>query len=376
MKIERVLVLMPKNNSWYQAVAAQIVRAFSLAGFQAAFFCGALSEAALNILLEQFKPQVIFDMNASRADRPGLSRQILHVCWVVDFNGRTLESFVGSDITYLFAAEWMRHYPNDGFFGWLPPGVCTESYFPQQAAYAHAASFVGHIPKPWSETELRRNIAAEGKVLRFGEVLPFLQGMLKRNKAACVVQDDYKLLLSDYAEKTFNTSICFDHQLQYDLSGRLIRLLNRRALMEKLVTIDGLALYGPENWSHWPEYQPFYQRFLDSVDDMRTVYNCSYANFHEGCSMHFRVVDAMACGGLLFIKKHGYDEGDSGIKRFFNPGVHFVEFDEDDLLEKHKFYSDNPGLADKLREAALQTVKAGHTWTHRVEQISRDLAGL
>ncbi|WP_190303186.1 MULTISPECIES: glycosyltransferase family protein [Methylomonas] len=365
---------MPKDNPWYWSVAAQIAQGFSALGLQASYYCGTLTEAELAGWVACHKPQLIFDMNCSRADRPGLGSDIFHICWVVDFNGRSLEAFAGSDITYLFAAEWLQSCGSRENYHWLPPGVSAECYFPQAGAFSHIASFVGHIPKPWSEAELQRNIAAGDRVLRFADVLPMLEDTLTRHKSRYVVQADYNALLSELATQHFGVNIRFGAVLDYDLSGRLIRLLNRRALVDQLVEIEGLAIYGPDNWALWPQYRPFYQRFLSSVDELRAVYNQSQINFHEGCSMHFRVVDAMACRSLLFVKNHGYHEGDAGLDRFFEPGVHYVAFQAENLIELYQYYSNNTNLADKVRDAAFQAITAQHTWRHRAEQIIEDLA--
>lgn len=365
---------MPRDTAWYRGLAAQIADGFSQLGLQAAQHCGPLDEAALAAWLDRHRPQLIFDMNMSRADRPTLPHDIRHACWLVDFNGRSIADFKDSELTYLFAAEWVARYPHDGFCRWLPPASCPRQYFPTHAARLDTAAFVGHIPKPWSSEELQRNISCSPKALTFEQVLPLLEDSLSRQKSQIVVQEDYKNLLSDIALRHFNVEIRYDHRLEYDLSGRLIRLLNRRELLDRLIEIDGLAIYGPDNWQQWPQYRRFYRQFLETPTEMRTVYNQSSVNFHEGCSMHFRVVDAMACAGLVFVKRNAYDEADLGLQHFFQPGVHFVEFDTDNLLDKFRYYSNNPALADKTREAAWRAINAGHCWKHRAREILDDLA--
>lgn len=377
MKIKHVSIFMPRNTIWYQELVKQIATGFSAFGVEVSCHCGLLNEEALSQWIKEYNPQVIFEMNRPGGDIPFLPKHIIHICWVVDFYGRPIADFHGSEITYLFGPKWLEKFPHDGFFRWFGPGACTESYYPDNSSFIYEASLVGHIPKPWSEEELNRNISATDEVLVFGDILPVLGKYLTELGTDFKAHEDFYNLLYSVIKKEFNVAIRLDQVLKYDLSERLIRLLNRKQLVDKIIDIADVALFGPKNWEEWSQYKPFYKRFLETSCEMRVVYNSSKINMHEnGNGMHFRVMDCMASAGLIFVPKSEYDEKAGGIKNFFKPDEHYVEFDLDDLQDKYAFYLRNARQSEKLRHAAAEEIKKNHTWTHRAKSVFDDLSSL
>lgn len=374
MRIRHVSIFMPRNTVWYQEVIRQIAKGFSAFGVEVSCHCGLLDEEEMSHWVKKYNPQVIFEMNRPGGDIPFLPKHIVHICWIVDFYGRPIADFHGSEITYLFGPKWLEKFPHDGFFRWFGPGACTESYYPGNGSFVYEASFVGHIPKPWSDEELSRNISDADEGLSFGDVLPVLEQSLRKHGTEFKAHEDFYSLLYSLVKEKFNVDIKLDHVLKYDFSERLIRLLNRKQLVDKIIEVSDLALFGPKNWQEWPEYKPFYKKFLETCNEMKAVYNSSMINLHEnGNGMHFRVMDCMASGGLIFVPKSEYDEREGGIKNFFKPDEHYVEFDLDDLQDKYMFYLRDTRQAEKLRHAAVEEIKRNHTWTHRVNSVFDDL---
>ncbi|WGS85280.1 glycosyltransferase [Methylomonas sp. UP202] len=368
-----VSLFFPRDNAWYRHLAGQIAGGFAGRDVRLSWHCGPLSEAEMLAWIKERGTRVIFDMNRPRSDLPYLPADIVHICWVVDFNGRPISDFQGSEITYLFGPKWLEKYPHHAFYRWFGPGACPKSYYPSGAAPAGRAAFVGHIPRPWRTEELARDISQSDPPLKFGEFLPHIEQALLEHRASLKVHEDYMCLLTDLALSVFGVELAFDRTLAYDMTGRLIRLVNRRELLDALVDLKlPLDIYGPENWRDWPAYRDYYRRFLNDPGDMRAVYESSM-NFHEGNGMHFRVVDCMASAGLIFVRKGAYDENPGGIKTFFTPGEHYIEFDIDDLSDKVGFYRDNPQEANRIRNNAAQEILNHHTWRHRVDSIFNDL---
>ena len=103
--------------------------------------------------------------------------------------------------------------------------------------------------------------------------------------------------------------LVLDEVLRYDVTCRLIRHLNRTDLADAVLDADaGLALFGPVNWSRWPRYAPHYRGWLATPDALRRVYATSRVNLHEGTGIHFRQMDAMSTGGLLFFRETANDQ--------------------------------------------------------------------
>lgn len=368
-----ISLFFPRDNAWYRHLAGQIAGGFAGRDVRLSWHCGPLNEAEILAWIKDRGTRVIFDMNRPRSDLPCLPADILHICWVVDFNGRPISDFQGSEITYLFGPKWLEKYPYSTFLRWFGPGACPDNYYPSGAEPVDRAAFVGHIPRPWRQEELARDISQSGPPLKFGEFLPHIEQALLENRASLKVHEDYMRLLAGLALSVFGAELSADRTLAYDMTGRLIRLLNRRELLDALVNLNlPLDIYGPENWRNWSAYREYYRRFLDGPADMRAVY-ASSMNFHEGNGMHFRVVDCMASAGLIFVRKGEYDEKPGGIKTFFAPGEHYIEFDIDDLSDKVAFYRRNRREADRIRNNAAREIIQHHTWRHRVDSIFNDL---
>jgi len=377
MKIRRIAIFMPRDTAWYRILLRQLARGFSQSGLQVSCHCGLLDEAGLSAWVEQYRPDVVLEMNRSRKDVPFLSKEIAHICWLVDFNGRAISDFYGSDITYLFSANWLDKFGYDGLYRWLAPGSCVDDYYPYPTDFQYSAAFVGHIPKPWSEDELAVDISADSRPLRFGEVLPLLEPLVVARRNYLNVHDDYLHLLKTVVNTQFNRDVRLTHKLEYDISGRLIRMLNRRELIDNILAVTDVALFGPRNWAEWDCYRSYYRCQLDSVEQLRQVYVGAQINFHEGESAHFRVMDCMASGGLMLIKKNHWDDlVGGGIANFFTAGRHYVEFHADEVGDLCRYYLSNPTSAQRVRDAAASAVRRAHTWRHRAEAILSDLTSL
>ena len=368
-------IFLPRNTIWYQGLAKQLKNAG--AKFNITTYCGLLDEAELLAWIVNHDTHIILEMNRPRNDIPYLPSNIIHICWVVDFNGRPISDFQGSELTYLFGPKWLEKYHGSSFFRWFGPGVCLSNYYPDDTPFLSRAAFAGHIPLPWSDEELLRTITKPtNKPVTFGEFLPELELALLKNRNNLKVHDDYVDLIANMLLTQHGTEMELDRKLEYDMTGRLIRLLNRTQLIDSIIdVIDCFDIYGPLNWLSWPKYKPYYKKYLTLSSEMRNIYAASL-NLHEGNGMHFRVLDCMASAGLIFVKKGEYDEKAGGIKTFFLPDKHYVEFDLDDLNDKLNFYLFNQKAADKIRFCAAEEVKKNHTWCKRFESIFEDLKQL
>ena len=99
-------------------------------------FCGLEypDESSMIGFCRNFRPDVIFEMNRTRNEVPYLPKEIKHIAWIVDTNGRENSYFSGSDIIYFIGANWLRaNSSGSALTEWLPPGVCGESYYYEKA---------------------------------------------------------------------------------------------------------------------------------------------------------------------------------------------------------------------------------------------------
>jgi hypothetical protein len=318
-------------------------------------------------------------MNRPRREIPELPRHVRHVAWIVDTNGRSNDYFHGSEITYYWGANWLEGRPDSlgGFAAWLPPGTCPDNYGYGVSHPVRDFAYVAHMPRPWSEEERNRVVAYGRRQIRFVDLLEKMERKLSEADLGGYSNDDYLSLAESLIVSLGGEEIELDDTLRYDLSCRIVRQYTRYTLASlALSSSSSLALYGSEGWLEWPEFKPFYQGFLSRPDVIREIYQSSRINLHDGVGIHFRSMDCMGAGGLLFYLGSYDDDRFGGMHTFFEPERHFIRVDEESFADKASFYLSRPDLCRKIADNASQLVHAEHTWRHRALTVTRDLASL
>lgn len=375
MTIRRVSVFLPRDTEFYRALLPQMMRGFAAAGVEVEGGLGHLGAAAMRDHVASFRPDLVVEMNRPRRDAEFLPADVKHACWIVDFNGRQLSHFEGSDATYMFAESWVPHYPHTGFNAWLGAGACEHDYSVVPHEAKAALGFAGHVPNPWSEAELLRDITGEGK-MTFAELLPSLEHML-RTPGPARSPDDLIGAVAEIVRDHCGAPLVIDDVLRYDILGRTVRHVNRTDLIDAaLLHTDKLAIHGTPNWSRWPQYAPYYKGWLSEPGALRRAYADVVANLHEGTGIHFRSMDAMCSGQLVLWRTTRHDHLVGGIAEQFTAGEHYVEFTLDTLGEQLRAIEDDPERTAKIRANAAAAIRAGHTWTHRAQTILRDIEAL
>ena len=158
----------------------------------------------------------------------------------------------------------------------------------------------------------------------------------------------------------------------------VVRTIERADLVRRAMAVASpIRLFSSDAWTYWPEFRSSYCGYLPTPDLVREAYQSTRVNLHQGClALHYRTIDCMASGRLIMVKNTPYDRGIAGIRRFFNPGEHYVAFDDDDFEDvAQRVIADTP-LRERIGAAAHAEVKANHTWRHRADQVIRDLRDL
>jgi hypothetical protein len=128
---------------------------------------------------------------------------------------------------------------------------------------------------------------------------------------------------------------------------------------------------------------------LETPAELGHAYASSRINLHEGEGMHFRSLDCLAAGGLLFYctpkkstdPRGGWNWAPPGTKLHYRSppliaGEHYVEYYPGELAEKARFYLARPALCEKLRHAARSLICEHHTWRHRALKVKADLEAI
>lgn len=391
LRSKRLSVLLPRPTGFYRGLLPQMLRGFEEAGFEVSGTCETLDEPALLDWCRSHKTDIVFDMNRTRSQVPYLPRSVLHATWIVDFLGRTEEQIQGSDMTYFFTTGWVRAFHYDSFTDWLPPGSCPSTYGPSGAPFESDVSVAGHVPPPWSPAELERNVSRTAQPLAFRDVLANFEAYVKG-----LNPDDDANHTSHWDEvnrivrAATGDDIIDDPTVRYDLLGRLPRTGLRQSMVtEALNAGTSLRIFGTKGWAAWPKLAPHYRGFLEDPAALSSVYASSRINLHEGEGMHFRSLDCLGSGGLLFYctnkkstdKRGGWNWAPPGarVNDTMKPlvaGEHYVEYYPGEFAEKARFYLDHPALAEKLRQNARSIIAEHHTWRHRAQKIAQDLEAL
>jgi hypothetical protein len=394
MRPLRLSVFLPRPTGFYRGLLPQILRGFEQAGFEVSGTTDLLGEAELLEWCRAHETDVVFEMNRTRADVPYLPRSILHISWVVDFLGRTEAQIKGSDITYFFTTGWVAAFPYDTFCDWLPPGSCPSTYAPSAAPFESDVSVAGHIPPPWTEAELNRNLSRTSRPMRFGELLPQYQSYIAEVETDLLTEvanhGTRWAAINGLVTAATGDGIVDDPTIKYDLLGRLPRTGLRQSMVsEALRAGHSLRIFGTKGWAAWPELAPHYRGFLDDPAELARAYSSSRINLHEGEGMHFRSLDCLATGSVLFYctrrkstdAQGGWNWRQPTVKmsdhqRPLRAGEHYVEYYPGEFADKARYYLAHPALIEKLRHDARAAVLQEHTWRHRALKVAADLKKL
>ena len=107
------------------------------------------------------------------------------------------------------------------------------------------------------------------------------------------------------------------------------------------------------------------QRYFD---EMARSYSAAKIVFNHSVrgDINMRVFEALACGGMLLTD----DLADNGLAELFQDGTHLATFgDDDELLDRLKFYLREDELRQRIAAAGQAEVLAKHTYDHRMHRL-------
>lgn len=375
--LKRIAIFFPRSTPLYMSMFFGLKRGFESLGIEVSGWSELLKEDALLEFCRQFKPDAIFEMNRSRHMVPSLPKEIIHICWLVDLMGHDHSFFKGSDIIYSFGLFWPQIFAQNctAFSDWLPPGVDPACYYYEKKDKISDFSFVGHIPLPWNTSDLNRTIL-ETKSGRktFGDFMSLYDRLWKHAlKQPTPPEIIHELIGTPRTEYTQEIDID-NLTLRYDILYRSRRIKIRQSTIDSVMPISrNIRIYGSDNWQKWPEYNPFYQRFIDNPHELRDIYQSTRLNLHEGVSLHMRLLDCLASGGcLLYVAPDERTNTGKGIQFFFEEGVHYFRADKADFEYQVREYLRNEKLCDQIRLEAARIIHTHHTWRHRAQKILDD----
>lgn len=380
---------MPSESFFHRRIFHVLSCAFIKQGLTVTGQCKLLSELEMRTWVIEKKPCIIFEMNRVKDEISILHElNVLHVSWVVDMEGRDESHIKGSNITYTFDPGWVANFNTGSFTTWLPPGTCTKTFYPVLGDKTKECefSFMGHIPRPWSNAELSRSLLGTQNSGTFEQLMTEYLSFInidtykEKDHQACVD------IINDILVRLFGEVIPLPRDMMYDLLIRAKRMQNRTELLNFAVgKSDSTVIYGSPNWLQWPKYARFYKKFVDNEAEINMIHQQSGINLHDGVGFHFRAIDCLASGGVLFW--YNDNDGDkyetyqfknpeskeihlNGLHDFFENQYNYFEFkwlDFDEVYERAK------SVDLKSRADTVKLVQNHHTWDCRAKQILNDI---
>ena len=154
------------------------------------------------------------------------------------------------------------------------------------------------------------------------------------------------------------------------------RLLDRRCLVQSVLTVsDSIELYG-DGWQKHPEFRPYHKGFIGVQSKLYDVYRrtrLNLANNTHGLGLHSRTLECMAVGGFIFTHASPNDQKPGGIETSFEPGAHYGVYTPETFPDDARYWLSNESARIEAGAKAAEIVRQKHLWRHRAEQILADL---
>ncbi len=379
-----ISIFLPSESIFYRRLFAFLSNAFQQLNFEVSGGYKLLTDNEMVQWVSDKKPNYVFEMNRIKDEIPSLHElNIPHIAWIVDFQGRDETHIKGSDITYFFDPDWDENYTTGGLQDWLPPGTCTDTFFPSKQSRIKECfdfSFIGHIPKPWSDKELLRPLQKDSHIT-FKTLLNKYIDHLKTTEFELKTHKNLSDIIEKLTKQLVGTDILLPLEIKYDLMERTKRMKNR----EELISFasgksEVIAIYGSSNWAKWYKYKKYYKNFASCPNRLNNIHQNTKRNLHDGVSFHFRAIDCMASGGLIFHynnkskKKLNQDQKpECGLHNFFNKKSHFIEFQNNTFDNAFEISNQLEYAGSKAQKETRKIIAAHHTWRHRAKKIISDI---
>ena len=375
-----MIIITSPPGEFYYSMISLLADGFCKAGIAALYSNKNLDENRFNDFIKNSQTQAVLQINKPLLDRGNWNKDVRHLLWLQDyrFNGENISNYLGdSDWFYFLIHPQAFNLDMKKQQNWsvLSPGCITTHgkpyrFFDMSASkYECDLSIGGFIPEPivYSAPFIEM---PDKSFLSMSEFLDgFPMEVLRQS------QFNLQAIHNAVRERceTLGCATLSEDKLQ-DIDEILPRTLERERLVDMAISISqSLKIYGPETWSTWDKFSPYYKGYISDPNDMRKVFKYSKVNMHNsGLGMHFRVLDCFAAGGAMLINRTPLDNLQGGILKSFEAGVHFEHYDFDNFSETAKKLLADRKKRKLIAKAAQEEVNENHSWYKRALQIIKE----
>lgn len=176
-------------------------------------------------------------------------------------------------------------------------------------------------------------------------------------------------ILGEYSDSHWNKE---DYKIIY------LRLLNRILIARYILDISSDVKFYGGNWELHDEFKNYAGGFLHNQGELQRLFQNTKIVVHDnpdGCNLHDRVFQAMACGKLTMVGSSQWDNLPGGFCDYFEPDVHFVGYTHDTFHDQARKWLRDEKKRFDVGVKAHELVMAEHTYRNRVQQILTGLNG-
>lgn len=360
---KRVLFYFNSNSTFYTNLFYSIKKGFEECGCAIEGAPKLLSSEELNKKIQAFKPDFVLEINRAKSEIPNFPEEVIHICWLFDLWDKNPHDLY-SDIVYTFGYTWLKRFPKTcaKLIDCLPPATDNSIYKKLNVKKEYDFSFLGHIPKPWSNDELNR-------IVGYKNEQPILFKSIFNEITSILLASNNHLDLERFAKKhNFEFIPYLEQSLKYDITTRTFRQQNRLAYLKKAMSVsDNVVLYGT-NWNLYDEYKAKYKGYLENPNEINYAIQTSKIMLHDNHNLHFRILDAMANGTPVMLPKPR--ETDNKLSLFgLEKEKHYFEID---VLGETPLTMPSDKALQEVSKQANALIESKHLWKHRVETILKN----
>lgn len=424
MKKISVLLTIPESNTYYIRNSIQFGNAFKKRGHKVITLNRNISNKELSEYVIDAKINLVIQINQPKLY--SLPNDVIHICWYQDVfdEQKHIKKFINKNsIIYTLGNPYkigLGFIPSclcKGFF----TGVDKKIIYQDELKRDIDVNHIAFIPKPSAYDPYSNNIVIVSTLLLylfklFQRIIPFknfkklfifqkllnylpkffsilirkiisigMQQEIRQVKR--IIQNNYTplggnldiLKIKKKIKNNFNAEY-FDFlwsKLKYIVRD-YPRYLDRVSIGDTLVKINkSLNIFiAGYNWKLYPKYKKISHDHIESYSQLISIYKRSkitLCNNNHGLGLHSRVLEAMACGSFILMNESPLSKLDGGLETCFIKGVHYDEYNKDNLKEKINYWIKNETKRLSATKKAKEIIKKNHLWENRVDEIISDI---
>jgi len=370
----KILFYFNTNSSFYTNLFTSIKKGFEENNCIVRGKPYLISNDNLREEIMNFSPDFVLEINRTKSEIEGFPKHVIHVSWIFDLWDSTPKNLY-SDIIYTFGYDWLKIFPKScaKYIACLPPATDTDIFKPLNTKPHFDFSFFGHIPKPWNEQELNRVVGYRGKnPIYFKDIIKHIETALLSKFNPYLADDNLFSFESFQKKHQFEFSHNLTTELKYDITTRIFRQKNRLKFLSKISkTNKNISIFGT-NWECYKNFSKYYKGYIESPSELNKAIQRSNIMLHDNHNLHFRILDAMACGTPVTVTTPRA-QGDNLERYGFFKNIHYLEVN---LFEDKIFTSPPKKQLNAISLKAMRLVNKKHLWRHRAKKILSDVLKL